>query len=81
VKQDAPAGFLYSLASGVIAGVALALAYTVPFVFLLVCITAAVTLIVLGALTRFKVLFLAAIFLAAFTMGLVRAESCVATPI
>ncbi len=63
------------MAAGIVAGVGLALTFTTGVEFMVVFLGSAVALITLGALTRYRVAFLAAIFCAALALGVLRADA------
>lgn len=75
MEQDSSGAFVYTLVCGLITGVALALVFNFGVVCLLVMAGTALGLITLGALTRYKKLFLVATCIAAALLGVLRAES------
>lgn len=71
---DSRGAFLYALGAGLMAGIALSLTFNTGIVFAAACIGAAAALIMLGAATQRKYFFLAAIALAAVSLGIIRTE-------
>lgn len=72
--QDSAGAFLYTLAVGLISGVALALTIGLGVVYLWVGAGSALALIAWGALAHSKRAFLAAVFIAAAVLGVLRVD-------
>jgi competence protein ComEC len=72
--EHSSAAFLYVLAAGLVGGVGCALVFAIPTLALLMCIAAALALIVAGACMRKRVLLLFAIALIALVLGAVRGD-------
>lgn len=66
--------FLYALMLGLVGGIASALLCSVGVTLLLICVAAALALLVLGTLIKNKYLFLIAILLAAVSLGVIRTD-------
>ena len=71
--------FLYTLAIGLVAGIALGLMCSVGVAFLVLGVAGALVLVAFGALLHNKKIFLVAIALLALVLGLVRADLSLAT--